>query len=139
MTMLRVKKGPCAPLRFSSMLSRPATGMTAISVMVGVTVILHSSTVCDNASSAYEALAVATAALAAADRAAIVHSEPDRRALPRPAGPQHSRDVLVRARRGRGGGSAQSERLVCRDRVRRALEDRQSRRQLPADLLRGRV
>ena len=26
--MLRVKNGPCAPLRLSSMLSSPATGMT---------------------------------------------------------------------------------------------------------------
>jgi hypothetical protein len=36
MSRLRVKKGPCAPLRFSSMLSRPATGMTHRSVMRGV-------------------------------------------------------------------------------------------------------
>src|SRR5262249_19130644 len=35
MTMLRVKNGPCAPLRFSSMLSRPATGITCISVTTG--------------------------------------------------------------------------------------------------------
>jgi hypothetical protein len=34
--MLRVKKGPCAPLRFSNMLSRPATGMTRNCVMDGV-------------------------------------------------------------------------------------------------------
>ena len=34
--MLRVKNGPCAPLRFSSMLSRPATGTTRSSVTVGV-------------------------------------------------------------------------------------------------------
>lgn len=33
---LRVKNGPCAPLRFISMPSRPATGMTSMSVMVGV-------------------------------------------------------------------------------------------------------
>ena len=33
---LRVKNGPWAPLRFSSMLSRPATGMTRSSVIVGV-------------------------------------------------------------------------------------------------------
>ncbi len=33
---LRVKKGPCAPLRFISMLSRPATGITCISVTTGV-------------------------------------------------------------------------------------------------------
>ena len=32
-TMLRVKKGPCAPLRLSSMLSCPATGMTRIDVI----------------------------------------------------------------------------------------------------------
>jgi hypothetical protein len=36
MTTLRVKNGPCAPLRFSSMLSRPATGTTRSSVTVGV-------------------------------------------------------------------------------------------------------
>ena len=36
MTRLRVKNGPCAPLRLSSMLSRPATGMTRISVTTGV-------------------------------------------------------------------------------------------------------
>ena len=35
---LRVKNGPCAPLRFSSMLSRPATGITRSSVMTGVEV-----------------------------------------------------------------------------------------------------
>src|SRR5471030_2651993 len=35
-TMLRVKNGPCAPLRFSNMLSRPATGITRSSVTVGV-------------------------------------------------------------------------------------------------------
>src|SRR5271156_6544100 len=34
--MLRVKNGPCAPARFSNMQSRPATGMTSISVTVGV-------------------------------------------------------------------------------------------------------
>ena len=34
--MLRVKNGPCAPLRFNNMLSRPATGMTRNWVMVGV-------------------------------------------------------------------------------------------------------
>jgi hypothetical protein len=32
MTILRVKYGPCAPDRFSSMLSCPATGMTRMSV-----------------------------------------------------------------------------------------------------------
>ena len=36
MTMLRVKNGPCAPARFSSMLSWPATGMTCICTTVGV-------------------------------------------------------------------------------------------------------
>src|SRR5579864_3702192 len=35
-TMLRVKNGPCAPLRFINMLSRPATGTTRSSVTVGV-------------------------------------------------------------------------------------------------------
>src|SRR5580700_4775758 len=35
-TTLRLKNGPCAPARFSSMQSRPATGMTSISVTVGV-------------------------------------------------------------------------------------------------------
>ena len=34
-TRLRVKCGPCAPHRFSSMLSCPATGMTRISVITG--------------------------------------------------------------------------------------------------------
>src|SRR3954468_1003631 len=34
-TRLRVKNGACAPLRFRSMLSRPATGMTSISVIAG--------------------------------------------------------------------------------------------------------
>ena len=34
--MLRVKNGPCAPLRFSSMLSRPATGITSIVAIAGV-------------------------------------------------------------------------------------------------------
>ena len=34
--MLRVKKGPCAPLRLSSMLSRPATGITCMVVTTGV-------------------------------------------------------------------------------------------------------
>ncbi|SAK93127.1 hypothetical protein AWB82_06678 [Caballeronia glebae] len=34
--MLRVKNGPCAPERFMSMLSRPATGTTRNSVTVGV-------------------------------------------------------------------------------------------------------
>jgi hypothetical protein len=33
---LRVKNGPCAPLRFISMLSRPATGTTRSSVTTGV-------------------------------------------------------------------------------------------------------
>src|SRR5258708_25486107 len=33
--MLRVKKGPCAPLRFISMLSWPATGITSSSVTSG--------------------------------------------------------------------------------------------------------
>ena len=33
--MLRVKKGPCAPLKLSSMPSRPATGMTCTRVMWG--------------------------------------------------------------------------------------------------------
>jgi hypothetical protein len=35
MTMLRVNNGPCAPLRLSSMLSSPATGITRISVTMG--------------------------------------------------------------------------------------------------------
>src|SRR5438105_2760559 len=35
MTMLRVKKGPCAPLRFINMLSWPATGITCSSVTTG--------------------------------------------------------------------------------------------------------
>src|ERR1700743_1772885 len=35
MTRLRVKNGPCAPDRFSSMLSCPATGMTFMSVTRG--------------------------------------------------------------------------------------------------------
>jgi hypothetical protein len=35
-TRLRVKNGPCAPLRFSSMLSWPATGMACRSTMRGV-------------------------------------------------------------------------------------------------------
>ena len=35
MTRLRVKNGPCAPLRLSSMLSCPATGMTRISITTG--------------------------------------------------------------------------------------------------------
>src|SRR3712207_4299965 len=35
-TRLRVKKGPWAPHRFSSMLSWPATGMTCMSTTVGV-------------------------------------------------------------------------------------------------------
>src|SRR4051812_7185540 len=34
-TTLRVKNGACAPLRFRSMLSRPATGMTSMSVIAG--------------------------------------------------------------------------------------------------------
>ena len=33
--MLRVKNGPCAPLKLSSMLSCPATGITVISAIVG--------------------------------------------------------------------------------------------------------
>ena len=33
--MLRVKNGPCAPLRLSSMLSRPATGTTCMPVIRG--------------------------------------------------------------------------------------------------------
>src|SRR5262247_3424148 len=33
--MLRVKNGPCAPLRFNNMLSWPATGTTDISVTTG--------------------------------------------------------------------------------------------------------
>ena len=36
MTMLRVKKGPCAPLKLSSMPSWPATGITCMRVTVGV-------------------------------------------------------------------------------------------------------
>jgi hypothetical protein len=36
---LRVKNGPCAPLRLSSMLSRPATGMARSAVMMGVVAI----------------------------------------------------------------------------------------------------
>src|SRR6188768_3750984 len=35
MTMLRVKKGPCAPLRFMSMLSCPAMGTTVRPVTTG--------------------------------------------------------------------------------------------------------
>ena len=35
-TMLRVKKGPCAPLRFSSMRSCPATGITRMLATSGV-------------------------------------------------------------------------------------------------------
>src|SRR5690348_3231578 len=35
MTMLRVKNGACAPLRLSSMLSRPATGITSMAVTRG--------------------------------------------------------------------------------------------------------
>src|SRR3984957_337259 len=35
-TTLRVKNGPCAPLRLSSMLSWPATGTTVIPVITGV-------------------------------------------------------------------------------------------------------
>ena len=38
--MLRVKKGPCAPLKLSSMLSRPATGMTRMWVITGVVKVL---------------------------------------------------------------------------------------------------
>src|SRR5262245_36733346 len=38
-TMLRVKNGPCAPLRFRSMLSCPATGITVMPVTVGVKVV----------------------------------------------------------------------------------------------------
>ena len=34
--MLRVKKGPCAPERFSSMLSSPATGITRMERTTGV-------------------------------------------------------------------------------------------------------
>ena len=34
-TRFRVKNGPCAPLRFSSMLSWPAMGTTRISVTTG--------------------------------------------------------------------------------------------------------
>jgi hypothetical protein len=36
MTTFRVKNGPCAPARFSSMLSYPATGITCMPVMRGV-------------------------------------------------------------------------------------------------------
>ncbi|MNV16140.1 hypothetical protein D3C71_1068940 [compost metagenome] len=39
MIRLRVKKGPCAPLRFMSMLSWPATGTTRSSVTTGVLVV----------------------------------------------------------------------------------------------------
>src|SRR5512139_3879471 len=35
-TRFRVKNGPCAPLRLSSMLSRPATGITRIPATLGV-------------------------------------------------------------------------------------------------------
>src|SRR5258707_9860426 len=35
MTTLRVKNGPCAPLKLSSMLSWPATGTTIIAVTTG--------------------------------------------------------------------------------------------------------
>jgi len=35
-TILRVKNGPWAPLRLSSMLSRPATGTTRMAVTMGV-------------------------------------------------------------------------------------------------------
>ena len=46
--MLRVNSGPCAPLRLSSMLSSPATGITRISVTTGepaaaLSVLLRSS------------------------------------------------------------------------------------------------
>src|SRR5205085_863943 len=40
---LRVKNGPCAPLRFSSMLSRPATGITRSAVMRGVELLIEES------------------------------------------------------------------------------------------------
>jgi hypothetical protein len=35
-TRLRVKNGACAPQRFSSILSRPATGIARIEVITGV-------------------------------------------------------------------------------------------------------
>src|SRR3712207_3474345 len=41
--MLRVKKGPCAPLRLSSMLSCPATGTTSTRATVGVRGVMPSS------------------------------------------------------------------------------------------------
>src|SRR5688572_21747230 len=44
--MLRVKKGPCAPLRFSSMLSCPATGTTSTVATVGVFLVMQSSIEC---------------------------------------------------------------------------------------------
>ena len=43
MTRLRVKYGPCAPLRFSSMLSRPATGTTRIAATRGDLPVAHGS------------------------------------------------------------------------------------------------
>ena len=43
MMMLRVKKGPCAPLRFNSMPSRPATGITSKRLMVGVVFMIGKS------------------------------------------------------------------------------------------------
>ena len=33
--MFRVKNGPCAPLKFNSMLSRPATGITCMPATAG--------------------------------------------------------------------------------------------------------
>jgi hypothetical protein len=39
MTMLRVKNGPCAPLRLSSIASRPATGTTRTLRTTGVELI----------------------------------------------------------------------------------------------------
>jgi hypothetical protein len=51
MTMLRVNSGPCAPLRLSSMLSSPATGMTSISVTVGAPDAARTMSACCKSSS----------------------------------------------------------------------------------------
>src|SRR5258708_6062639 len=48
MTMLRVKKGACAPLRLRSMLSCPATGMTCMPVPAGVPGTLTSAPGCSS-------------------------------------------------------------------------------------------
>src|SRR5450759_4291479 len=46
MTILRVNNGPCAPLRLSSMLSSPATGITNISVTTGAPILARSTSTC---------------------------------------------------------------------------------------------